>query len=246
MDSRPWHERLQSDLRRQRLPAYYIDRLVEELAEHVTDLQKEKTSMDAHEALHKLGTTEHLAAIARQEFRRRTFAGRHPVLTFVVGPIAFVPGIFLSLLFGPFIVLSTIDILFGFLMGNELFRPVEESSTLCPVWVAKCFHEFFRFVPFAASAFAFGLWGRRCEMHRWAMLACGIVAVMAGILVSQIKPFGEGSAEWIFGVALKLDFSQFLQVLVPLAIGGWLLVGLPQWPLQLRKWLNCTTSATPV
>src|SRR5437762_6720774 len=97
MDSRQWHERLRDDLRRQRLPPSYIDRLVEELSDHIADSQTEDTSMEAQQALDCLGTTEQLAAAAGREFRRRSFAGRHPWLTFVIGPVALTPLLFVSL-----------------------------------------------------------------------------------------------------------------------------------------------------
>jgi hypothetical protein len=98
MDSRLWRDKLQSDLRRQGLPAVYIERLVEELTDHAIDSQTENSSMEAQQVFEQLGTTEHLAAIARQEFRRRTFASRYPVLTFILGPVAFVPAIFIIML----------------------------------------------------------------------------------------------------------------------------------------------------
>src|SRR5690349_15442679 len=97
MESRQWREQLCHDLRRQRLPAAYIDRLVEELADHVVDSQQEHTSMDAQQLFSRMGSTEQLATVAGAEFRRRTFAGRHPVLTFVFGPLAVTPAVFVAL-----------------------------------------------------------------------------------------------------------------------------------------------------
>src|SRR5262245_40556290 len=88
-----WRDRLIVALRRQGLPTSYIDRLVEELSEHLTDLFTEEPSMDAQRDVEdRLGTPEQLAAAAKAEFQRRTFAGRHPVLTFLAGPTAVMLG----------------------------------------------------------------------------------------------------------------------------------------------------------
>lgn len=226
MDSQPWSEQLRADLRRQGLPPHYIDRLVEELADHALDSQTENPSMEAQQAYKALGTTEQLAATASREFRRRTFVSRHPWLAFVLGPVVLAPMVYLSLLFGPFCILSTIGAALALVTGNNMFEVAEEPSTLCPYWIAGCYHHFFRFVPFVLTACFFGLWGRRIGMERWAILACGIVAVMAGLMVSHIRPFGENSAEWMFGFAFRLNVNQLFQMLVPLLVGGWFLLRL--------------------
>src|SRR5262245_43155477 len=83
-----WLKRLDAQLRRHDLPAGYRARLLEELADHLSELEQETASMDAPLLLEeRLGTPRELAAQARSEFDRRTFAGRHPVLTFGVAPV---------------------------------------------------------------------------------------------------------------------------------------------------------------
>jgi hypothetical protein len=228
MDSRQWRETLRGDLLQQNLPAAYIDRLVDELSDHLIDTQRENPSMEAQQASDRLGTTKQLAAVARHEFCRTTFAARHPYLSFVIGPIALVPVLYVSLLLGPYLILATLAIPFDLATGNTPFQVSEESSTLSSYWIACCYHHFFRFVPFALAACIFSYWGRKAGMRRWAIVACGIVAAWAGATVSSVRPVDNGLAAWMFGLALKPSFNQLFQLLVPLAIAAWFLLRAPQ------------------
>ena len=83
-----WRDRLREELRKRNLPPAYAARLIEELADHVTDLEQENPSMDAQMLVEeKLGSPESLAEAAAAALAGRTFAGRHPVLMFLVVPI---------------------------------------------------------------------------------------------------------------------------------------------------------------
>ena len=88
MASQPWRKRIIEELHRQALPSDYVDRLVAELSDHAADISLEDPSMEAQVDIEaRLGTPSQLAAVARHEFQRRTFAGRHPVVTFLAGPL---------------------------------------------------------------------------------------------------------------------------------------------------------------
>jgi len=228
MESRQWRDALRGELRRQKMSTAYVDRLVEELSDHLIDAQAENPSMEAQQAFDRLGTTQQLAAAARYELCRTTFAARHPYLSFVIGPIAFVPVLYFSLLFGPYCILATLAAPFELVTGNTPFQVSEASSTLPSYWVACCYHHFFRFVPFALSAGFFSLWGRKIGMQRWALVSCGIVAAMAGALASYVKPVDNGLAEWMFGFSWKPTVSQLPQLLLPLAVAAWPLLRIPQ------------------
>src|SRR3954471_8394018 len=89
-------EELERELRRQRLPAAYIARLLSELDDHYEDLVEERsTSMGAARKLQtgqehwdeRLGNPTQLALFAAEQYRARSFWGRHPVVTFVLGPL---------------------------------------------------------------------------------------------------------------------------------------------------------------
>src|SRR3954467_12036831 len=89
-------EELEHELRRQRLPAAYVGRLLSELDDHYEDLVEERsTSMGAARKLQteqenwdqRMGNPAQLAVFAAEQYPARSFWGRHPLMTFVFGPL---------------------------------------------------------------------------------------------------------------------------------------------------------------
>lgn len=234
MDSRQWREALRVDLRRQNLPPAYIDRLVEELSDHLLDTQTENPSMDAHNALACLGSTDTIAAVASHEFRSRTFASRHPWLIFVVFPIVFVP-----LLFGliPLLVFS-ISWLYGttlewFEISEASLVPSTSMQPRLEWWILAVFDSCSRFVPFIFGAWLFCRWGRRSGMRWWPLVACTIVATTSGFLFTKSIPStADQPGLLVIGLATRFEAHQFVQLLVPLAVAGWMLIRLPKGLLR--------------
>ena len=170
MDSRLWLEQLRDDLAQQGLSPSYIDRLTEELTDHALNSQTENPSMEAQQVYAQIGTTEQLGAVARQQYSRRTLAGRYPILTFVVGPVLLAPILLVLLTLALCIVLSAI----GWTLELAGIKPPQpgDNDPWIEYWVTTCFNGFVRFLPFALAAWLFCRWGRRCEMRRWALVAC--------------------------------------------------------------------------
>jgi hypothetical protein len=95
----PSRDELHSELRRQRLPQAYIRRLLSELDDHYEDLLEERnTSMGAARKLQieqgtqddlqrRLGEPAQLALFAGEHYYARSFWGRHPWVTYLLGPI---------------------------------------------------------------------------------------------------------------------------------------------------------------
>ena len=225
MDSRPWPESLRQQLQRQNLPRAYIDRLVEELSDHVLDTQLETTSMDAQNALERLGSTDQIAAAAHREFRRRTFAGRHPWLTFVALPVAVVPLVFVCSILGLFavewVVIATLEWL---IEPEPRFLLSEATETRVAWWILAAFDCYVRFVPFAIATWMFCRWGKRCEMRWWPLIACAIVALIAGFLSTKSIPAsGDEPGMWMVGLATHFEQRQLFQLLVPLAVAAGML-----------------------
>ena len=230
MDSRQWREALRVDLRRQNLPPAYIERLIEELTDHSIDLQTENPSMDAHNALHCLGDTQQLAIAASHEFRSRTFAGRHPWLTFVVAPFAFVPVVFAALVIGAIGLIYALSTVFDWIMGDSLPTLTKATEATIEAWCVWGFESYVRFVPFVVAAWLFCRWGQRNNMRHWALAACSIVALFAGILVtsSTLSSGDQTRGTWVIGFALHPNLRQFFQLAVPLVVAAWLLLRLPK------------------
>ena len=230
MDSRPWPDQLRHKLQMQNLPPAYIDRLVEELSDHLLDIQSETTSMDAQNAQSHLGSTDQIAAAATREFRRRTFAGRHPWLTFVALPVAFVPLVFVSSILAVFVIqwvaATTLEAL---LEPDTLLSLSEAKQARIEWWILAAFDSYVRFVPFVIAAWMFCRWGRRSEMRWWPLVACTIVALIAGFLCTKSVPAsGDQPGLWMVGLATHFELRQVIQLLVPLAVAAALLLRVPR------------------
>src|SRR6476660_546432 len=99
MASHPSRDELRSELRRQRLPQAYVERLLAELDDHYEDLLEERsTSMGAARKLQpepgqsddlqqRLGEPAQLALFAGEQYHARSFWGRHPWVTYLLGPL---------------------------------------------------------------------------------------------------------------------------------------------------------------
>lgn len=81
MDSQPWLDRVRQRLAKHALPPSYVQRFMEELADHLNDLKEENMEADA---ISRLGEAEQVAEAAVVAYRRRSFLGRHPTAAFLV------------------------------------------------------------------------------------------------------------------------------------------------------------------
>jgi hypothetical protein len=212
-----WHDRLRHELSKRGLPSTYSARLIEELTDHFADIQKENPSMDAQmSAEERLGTPDLLAAAAAAELGGRTFADRHPILTFVVGPIPAVAVTWYAVM---------ILIYFAFKSLVTPYTPAQIGSPTAVEWAIAygCLYVS-RFLPFLLTAWLFSHLGRRARRPIWGMAACGIVAYFAFIfLIGVHAPNAQHNLSIGFGPALGLRHWQdrLVQALLPLAIGVW-------------------------
>jgi hypothetical protein len=222
-----WRSRLVEELLRQGLPKKQVDRLVEELTDHAEDVLSENQSIDADQALEsRLGSPAQLAAVAKEEFKQSTFAGRHPLLTFVVGPIATALGIFaITLLVIAFVTWS------ASLIDPEIeTNPISSAQNAIVAYrICQTVSLFFRFVPFVLSAWVFVTLSRRTGLHSWSFLACLVVAVSAFCFKSVAVLQSQPDRRVYIHVDLShidlidnLNFTQIMQAIVPLAFGTWL------------------------
>lgn len=227
MASPQWRDRLQQELCRQGLPSDYVSRLVDELSDHAADISMEKSSMDAEQQVAaRLGNPQQLASFARSEFQRRTFAGRHPLLVFVAGPIFSIIGALMvvclvavvgSLLIdtGCWLIDKATD---GGLSAND------DLVSALEMGIVQFFITSVRFVPFLFSAWLFVRLGRRVELRTWGIVACGIVALVAIFFSSVMKPAtADTKAMWIIGFGWKFGLDQILQAAIPIAFVAWII-----------------------
>ena len=112
MEDHQWFLQLRRAMREQRVPIMYANRLIEELWLHYLEM-KERDEMKGlfgtdSNLSERLGSPDTLAVQA-SSFRRRTWVGRHPWLTFLFGSQLVAFGlILLSVLMSAFVLLPLI------------------------------------------------------------------------------------------------------------------------------------------
>jgi hypothetical protein len=222
MQRQRWPEQLRDDLRRQGLPALYIDRLVEELADHAADLCEEQ-NMEVREAYNQLGRTAELSAVARSEFDRWTFAGRHPILTFVLGPLIFAPAVFVACLLAAFLLAWVVGASLEILAPG--FVSQLEHGSAAEVWCIRGFNLYARFLPFAIVAWLYCRLGQRRATLRWSYVACAVTGLIAALLFTKAAPSTAGEmGTYTVGLGPPPHPRQLLQVVPPLAIAAFFLL----------------------
>ena len=194
-----WLDRLETELRRRRLPAGYRARMLEELADHLSELEQENASMDAQALLEeRIGEPGDVAEKARREYDGRTFAGRHPVLVFGVGPVFAVLGTLIATL-----LLAWLVVWLEAMPSPQLQQQTTPQPKL-QLAVVESVSWFVRFAPFVLMAWWFSRVGRRIHRPRWGLLACAIVAAVALAFTISVIPAttdARGQVMIGFGVA---------------------------------------------
>ena len=214
MNSQQWFESLRELLRREGLPIVYRRKLVNELYEHFLDITNEEIgmSMDATRPKSlesRLGSPECIAQVAGAEYRRASFAGKHPWLTFVVAPV-------------PVFVLMIAAYVLLLVLGLSVF---EDSLPQQSPFVLSLFEGFaigIAYVPAAGAAALLGVMAIRSDRGwNWLLASCGPVALLASLLtVGWTSPVGDAEGTLHVGAGLGSGAFHWIQFLVPLAIGS--------------------------
>jgi hypothetical protein len=223
MSKSNWLNEVAGALRRQGLPRSYIRRFTEELVDHVDDYyhthSQEKIGMDAEICTDRMGTPDEIARRAAHELRRRTYAGRHPFVTFVAAPL-------------PTAVLLLVGLCIPFLLILTAV-PDDYAPGYFPAWAAVVMQSVvwaMQFVPFVAGAVVFCYLAKRAFCGaRWPFIACALVALLAGSFAVHLTlPTGAaGSGSLMMGFAIPfrsirwpLAFvpMQLLQALAPITV----------------------------
>jgi hypothetical protein len=221
-----------AELRRQRLPAADVARLLQELEDHVTDLFAEQGGrmnepMVVTEGIQsRLGRPEVLVAAALANRRQASIFGRHPILSFVVAPI---PVAILSWIAFLFVCFGLMEIV-GWLLGEEYAidgRAVRDWPAVL-VYAMNAMVIAVRFLP-PTMATALLCWcANRAGMSwRWTLTACGLVALVACAVMVQVKlPAEPGQGQFLLGLELPVHhWINLIQFLVPIAVGAAFLWG---------------------
>lgn len=223
MEPQRWREQLENALHRQRLPRAEVERLVEELVDHAADLVAESRSMDALQSDldARLGTADDVAQTAKQQFQQRTFAGRHPALTFLLGPFVCMIGSFLAVWLVTAVVVLVADSVSG-----GVVSATDAPNTSPAAWemiLVQTISIVFTFVPLAVSTWFLIRLGQRTGRTGWSTVSWAILVVWALFFSSVVGHSPDGIGMWTIGFATNIGLAQLLQAAVPLTLGVWVL-----------------------
>ena len=194
MANLPSREELRSELKRRGLPRAYIARLLAELDDHYTDLVEERNSrmgaarklnLESDDSQQRLGEPTQLAIFAADQYHARSFFGRHPVLTFLIGPLPL-------LWFGLFVcgigfyaiglVMQGIDIVWTALFKWSFLSIPEENHPLVQAIGLAVMSWAALVIPSLLAGWILCRVAARNALHwKWPALGCGILAAVAGV-----------------------------------------------------------------
>jgi hypothetical protein len=207
--NRAWHEKLHAELVRQQLPPAYVARLMDELCAHYDDLLEECASMDAvppNWVSDRIGKPERLAESAGDVYRRRTFSGRHPVLTFAALPLGLVLAAWAGLMAVHYAVGTALE---------------SQGWTITPPPMADGIATFELLLPIALVCAVFARLARRCGLDwRWPLLTTGVLAMLSGVIFfrSGLSAETQRPVFWLI-VGVPFTVQQWLQTGVMAALG---------------------------
>lgn len=216
MDTSQWRSQLASELRARKLPRSYVRRFLREIHEHVLDLQEAEMSqcMEAESKMdlsERLGTPEQLAEQAAATMTYRTWSGRHPWLAFLAGPpVLFVLGVAACTL-----------LVVGVASFFDYFRG--QTIETMPAMVSLCYWASWtitRVPPIVVSLLLCRMAYVSGRRRRWALLACSVVALLAGGLAVACVPPQTVAGTGVLRIGFGLGGAWFFdQAIVPLMIG---------------------------
>jgi hypothetical protein len=162
MANQPWLDRVRERLARQALPSAYIERLTEELSDHLEQLKED--GMEANPSS-RLGEPQQVVAAAAAAYRRRSFIGRHVAAAFavfVISPV--IVQYFLTLLGTLAVLMIRGD--YGLVLGRDhwILSPI--------VFVVSTFMS----ILYCELAVRLGV-GRR-----WMAVCCVMLSIMSALL----------------------------------------------------------------
>ena len=238
----PSLEALYADLVRHGLPAGYARRNVEELADHhrdlVNNLLSEGFSADqaSAEAWERLGERKQLRKRIVREFRGRSFAGRFPLCTFLLGP----PAMLALAWAATFLIATPIVMLLEKCFGIVGGVPDGHFSLADRICFNAFWFTFMLLVPGVLAAGYAWLASKTAMNSLWALLACVLIAMPVSLPAFSVDvesarglmtipfPFvGGPELQSFFGFISEWFLNHpttVLQLLLPLAAGGTVIV----------------------
>jgi hypothetical protein len=205
----PWLEALREQVKRQKLPPRYAERLFQELSDHIQDIQEEK-SMDADNDRNpnvRMGEPGELAQFIGSEYRKQHFWQKHPIVTFTVMPILLMLGILAGL------------VIIAFIAGNIYVGLGGTAESLTGGFPKRLIMQLITYggiglpVTLTAVIFCRAMWDRGMNW-RWLLLTGATLAFFPGMTVNLTR------STLIIGFSSTITVAAFAQFMIPVIICG--------------------------
>jgi hypothetical protein len=232
MENQLSHDELRIELRRNGLPTAYIERLVAELDDHFNDLLEERSnSMGAARKLQverenleqRLGEPAQLALFAAEQYHARSFWGRHPLVTYLLGPLPLLAACFFA--YGlAFWAVSWIASFVGtYVLGwtEATFANPAESIWLQAVLLALLCWYVTVFPPLTAAWLLCRTYRRNAIDWRWPVIGCTLLAIVCGLFNTS------------YNIATEPNTGRFMLGFDVGQSSAWLLRFLPKFAVAL-------------
>jgi hypothetical protein len=241
-----WLKNIEKRLAAQGLPSAYIRRFMDELSDHLADIEAENlmeengmitnvndanigiaasvvpvvnnaTAAKTIEPTTRLGDAADLADAAVVTYRRRNFLGRHPLAAF---------GVFvLSPILGYVAVIALFLLAAGLLVDRFDHTTVDQMiKQFAPIFRDFCLVATVIAPSIFMVAFYCKLARRLCLGWKWMLASCIVVSLLAAGISWSFK-FSDipGNSAIMCGLGLPTSIRQWIQLAIPLALGVWFL-----------------------
>ena len=244
MATLPFLESLRGRLLAHGLPRDYVERTVDELADHFQDLLtfSSQSPDQLARCLDRFGTIDQLTQRLVSEYRQQTFVGRHPRIIFGLLPIP------LNLLIAAIFYISCVALVPHFfrwiVRQGWLAMHTPESQLVANLCAGAINTVGEVVVPLGCAYLLYRLAHRGGWMRGWIWLAAGLVALfsLASTITLKIESVVHSELGKQMQVSLQMQSPQsladlaiqLLQALLPLAVIV-ACTGLWNWPSNLLR-----------
>lgn len=244
MENQLSHEEFRNELRRRGLPSAYIKRLVAELDDHFNDLLEERsTSMGAARKLQveqenleqRLGEPAQLAIFAAEQYHARNFWGRHPLVTYLLGPLPLLVACFFAYGLAFWAATWGVDFVGTHVLGwtDATFANPADLIWLQAVLLALLCWYVTVFPPLTAALLLCRTYRRNGLDWRWPVVGCTILAIVCGFFHTS------------YNIATEPNTGQFMLGFDIGQSSAWLLRFLPKFAIALAIGLLLIHRARP-
>jgi len=212
--NQPWLEQFRAQLGKEKLPAAYVERLVEEISDHWQDLREENMPTELEQGV-RMGEPGQVAALAGCTYGRRLLR-RRPVLAFaifVLSPL-------------PILVLLSLAMLYAAGLGLEKWQGAGSGHSLKQTLNPAAMDAAIAAVLVLSTGLLTAGFGRLAERagltRRWAVASGLILCLAVGLTIHQVKlsdTLGQSSIELGLGWgAYRYKLWQAVQLSLGLAL----------------------------